>query len=244
MPVESFMRKELPDTIWKEIQSQGRQSIKWKEFYLLQYMFTCCFSFAVLSWSFSVFQLKICKQRFLCLSIRSNILSQHIVLLSIVGNILHFQLVFQELNLFVRWWMHFFYQPLSFLLSPLLLSVSLGSHQGKKASTSHSVILSCLPTAPPATFSPLIHHRIAVQNVMDVCVCVCMSHKDIHVASHSTCSSASLLKGEHTFKFLNRCVEYSQPDRPKPILFVFSKAMETIQQERFDEFGYTYIAPR
>uniref|UniRef100_A0A8C2WW64 Calcium voltage-gated channel auxiliary subunit alpha2delta 1 n=1 Tax=Cyclopterus lumpus TaxID=8103 RepID=A0A8C2WW64_CYCLU len=50
--------------------------------------------------------------------------------------------------------------------------------------------------------------------------------------------------GEHTFKFLNCCVEYSQTYRPKPIIFVFSKAMETIQQERFDEFGYTYIAPR
>lgn len=28
------------------------------------------------------------------------------------------------------------------------------------------------------------------------------------------------------------------------VFFVFSKAMETIQLERFDEFGYTYIAPR
>uniref|UniRef100_A0A8C2YZG5 Calcium voltage-gated channel auxiliary subunit alpha2delta 1 n=1 Tax=Cyclopterus lumpus TaxID=8103 RepID=A0A8C2YZG5_CYCLU len=59
-----------------------------------------------------------------------------------------------------------------------------------------------------------------------------------HVAVHH------LIKGEHTFKFLNCCVEYSQTYRPKPIIFVFSKAMETIQQERFDEFGYTYIAPR
>lgn len=29
-----------------------------------------------------------------------------------------------------------------------------------------------------------------------------------------------------------------------PIISVFSKAMQTIQQERFDEFGYTYVAPR
>lgn len=28
------------------------------------------------------------------------------------------------------------------------------------------------------------------------------------------------------------------------VVFCFSKAMETMQQERFDEFGYTYIAPR
>uniref|UniRef100_A0A669DZX7 Calcium voltage-gated channel auxiliary subunit alpha2delta 1 n=1 Tax=Oreochromis niloticus TaxID=8128 RepID=A0A669DZX7_ORENI len=28
------------------------------------------------------------------------------------------------------------------------------------------------------------------------------------------------------------------------VVFCFSKAMETLQQERFDDFGYTYIAPR
>uniref|UniRef100_A0A4W6DH13 Calcium voltage-gated channel auxiliary subunit alpha2delta 1 n=1 Tax=Lates calcarifer TaxID=8187 RepID=A0A4W6DH13_LATCA len=31
---------------------------------------------------------------------------------------------------------------------------------------------------------------------------------------------------------------------PKTGVFVFSKAMETIQLDRFDEYGYTYIAPR
>uniref|UniRef100_A0A3Q4IEF9 Calcium voltage-gated channel auxiliary subunit alpha2delta 1 n=1 Tax=Neolamprologus brichardi TaxID=32507 RepID=A0A3Q4IEF9_NEOBR len=34
--------------------------------------------------------------------------------------------------------------------------------------------------------------------------------------------------------------DYSQ----NKVVFCFSKAMETLQQERFDEFGYTYIAPR
>uniref|UniRef100_A0A8C4I265 Calcium voltage-gated channel auxiliary subunit alpha2delta 1 n=1 Tax=Dicentrarchus labrax TaxID=13489 RepID=A0A8C4I265_DICLA len=33
-------------------------------------------------------------------------------------------------------------------------------------------------------------------------------------------------------------------NEPYPGVFLFSKAMETIQLERFDEFGYTYIAPR
>lgn len=28
------------------------------------------------------------------------------------------------------------------------------------------------------------------------------------------------------------------------VVFCFSKAMDTLQQERFEEFGYTYIAPR
>lgn len=40
---------------------------------------------------------------------------------------------------------------------------------------------------------------------------------------------------DHTFKHL---ISLNQ------VFFVFSKAMETIQQERFDEFGYTYVAPR
>lgn len=70
--------------------------------------------------------------------------------------------------------MNAFYHPLSSPLSPLLISVSLGSLQVKKASISHSVILSWLPTAPPSTPSTLIHHLISVQSFMCLCcACVC-----------------------------------------------------------------------
>lgn len=66
-----------------------------------------------------------------------------------------------------------FYHPLSFLLFPLLISVSLGvttGQEGKYLSLSNSPNLS---TETPFTCSTLIHHLISVQYFMCLCMWVC-----------------------------------------------------------------------
>ncbi len=101
MPVMSFMRYELQDSILNEIQSQGRQSIEWNEFslsVLYVYMLFSC----MLYLPSDLFQFCISKKCTQSLPVRSNILSlQLTILLPTVGNIYNVQLIFQGMTSFV-----------------------------------------------------------------------------------------------------------------------------------------------
>lgn len=111
MPVMSFMRYELQDSILNEIQSQGRQSIEWNEFSLLLlyvYMLFPCMLYSPLILSSSALLKKSALNLYYffyiqSLPVRSNILSLQLsILLPTVGSIYNFQHIFQGMTSFVR----------------------------------------------------------------------------------------------------------------------------------------------